>query len=749
MPALVDDSSPAQPGRGSARGSESSRRASPRLPTAAEVVERLNQLPAPLIGLIAGLGYFGAAFLGYATEYAPIPAPAIWPAAGIAACFYLVVHKRAIGWVAAGVLLAELSADCIHGRGFGVALGFALATLAYIPAAIWVRGQGIVERGLIGEPKDVAIGSVGTAAAALANGALALAVAALAGYGDLGTFFLVWTLGVYLGLSVVTPLLIPNLGLRNSSSTRPPYLSDHPVPIVCGLLALLLGSVALLFGVGPLGTGLVGVLAPFVSLPICLVAPMWLAPRPVAVLLLAVALEIVLLTANGLGPFAKFSSGPAEAVFLSQIVVVILLVTSGICATIVVQLRATEERYEHLLQDAPGMTIAVEPNKAGSAKLVNCNRAFLELIGRDREEAIGQALEDLVPRVCSAVLFTAADFRRVAERRPPPPKEVEIVGADGAAIPVLMQAAPYIDDSANVAGMQVTYLDLSDRQRAEALERDNQLIQQQRLALLGTLTAGIAHEVKNPLNFVVNFAEANNEITDSMTELLAPRLAEFGTDAAEVSELLDDLHHNADAIHKHADRALDIMMSMLQLSRPGSGEAKPSDLNTLAERYAKLAYHGLRAEGREATTQIEFDLDPDLPQARVVQADIGRVILNLVGNACEAAGMNAQQPGKGGQPVVRISTAARDEALELRVADNGPGIPKDIREKIFEPFFTTKEIGAGTGLGLSISKDIVEQHNGSIAVRSSPGELTEFVVTLPLSPEQVVGTPVGAREAET
>ena len=260
-------------------------------------------------------------------------------------------------------------------------------------------------------------------------------------------------------------------------------------------------------------------------------------------------------------------------------------------------------------------------------------------------------------------------------------------------------------------------------------ELQSQLVKQQHLATLGTLTAGIAHEVKNPLNFVINFAQASVELTQSLAELIA----EPNPDAAEIAELVAELRANAETIERQGQRALEIITGTLSLSRAAAPAPQPTDLGELVERYSQLAYHGVRGRGAGPAAPVEFELDPELPQVAVVEPELGRVVLNLVGNACEA--IAASDRAQGADPAVTVSTRRADPWAEIRVRDTGPGIPPEARERVFEPFFTTKD-DDGTGLGLAISRDIVLRHDGEIELRSEPGE-TEFVVRLPLeSPER-------------
>jgi signal transduction histidine kinase len=253
-----------------------------------------------------------------------------------------------------------------------------------------------------------------------------------------------------------------------------------------------------------------------------------------------------------------------------------------------------------------------------------------------------------------------------------------------------------------------------------------QLIQSEKLASLGELTAGIAHEIQNPLNFVNNFAEVSAEMLDEMQE-------EWDKgDTEEAKAIADDLKSNLGKIALHGKRASSIVKGMLEHSRSSTGTKELSDLNLLADEYLRLAYHGLRAKDSGFNCQLVANLDPQLPKVAVIPQDIGRVLLNLINNALYAVQEKAKMGIEGYEPKVSISSALVDEQVEIQVQDNGLGIPEGIREKIFQPFFTTKPTGQGTGLGLSLAYDIVVKgHGGRLEVESEEGEGTGFIVKLP------------------
>jgi len=256
-----------------------------------------------------------------------------------------------------------------------------------------------------------------------------------------------------------------------------------------------------------------------------------------------------------------------------------------------------------------------------------------------------------------------------------------------------------------------------------------QLIQSEKMASLGELTAGIAHEIQNPLNFVNNFSEVSNELIDEMKEELDKGNKE------DAKALADDVKQNLEKINFHGKRADAIVKSMLQHSRISNNKKEPTDINALADEYLRLAYHGMRAKDKVFNAAIKGDYDESIGLIKIISQDIGRVILNLITNAFYAVMEKKKlQPADGGyEPTVSVSTKKFDNKIEINVRDNGIGIPQKALDKIFQPFFTTKPTGQGTGLGLSLSYDIVTKgHGGELKVKTKEGEYTEFSIILPV-----------------
>ena len=274
------------------------------------------------------------------------------------------------------------------------------------------------------------------------------------------------------------------------------------------------------------------------------------------------------------------------------------------------------------------------------------------------------------------------------------------------------------------------------RELAASLENlrttQDRLVQTQKLASLGQLTAGIAHEIKNPLNFVNNFSGVSAELIDELQATLKG-IPLNDRARAEIKELTDTLKGNLDKVVQHGKRADAIVKNMLLHSREGSGEHRVVDINALVEESLNLAYHGARAEKQGFNITMERSLDPAAGQADVFPQDVTRVLLNLISNGFYAATKRrAGADGDGYEPTLVASTRSLGDRVEIRIRDNGTGIPPEVKEKMFNPFFTTKPAGEGTGLGLSISHDIiVKQHGGSIDVETMPGEFTEFRIILP------------------
>jgi len=295
----------------------------------------------------------------------------------------------------------------------------------------------------------------------------------------------------------------------------------------------------------------------------------------------------------------------------------------------------------------------------------------------------------------------------------------------------------------------------------EELKRaQDQIVMREKLAALGQLTAGVAHEIKNPMNFIMNFSEVSQELLEELLEEIAKLEAggstEEGYDPELIEEVAEDLTGNLKRIHEHGTRANRIITDMLKMGR-GGGDWQPTDLNALLNQHALLAFHSARASDPEFQLEIKEDYATDIGEIMVQPQDIGRVFLNLVTNACYAADEKRKTltaaddaSKKDFQPTLSLSTRLIDDHIEIHVRDNGTGIPESALERIFNPFYTTKPTDQGTGLGLSLSSDIIRQHGGEIRVETQEGEYTDMIVVLPLDPaaNQVIDASEGEAQGQ-
>lgn len=266
-------------------------------------------------------------------------------------------------------------------------------------------------------------------------------------------------------------------------------------------------------------------------------------------------------------------------------------------------------------------------------------------------------------------------------------------------------------------------------------QMQQQIIMQEKMASLGSLTAGIAHEIKNPLNFIINFSELVVDLVKELNEELDAHTEKFDEDTKKyIGEITTDLSANAEKINAHGKRADGIVRNMLDHSRGVAGERRSTDINAFINEYVQLGYHGMRATDSGFNVDIQTSYDPAVGSVDVVPQDLSRVILNIVGNACYAVRERQKSSDGSYSPTVRVETKGHDDGIEIVIEDNGTGMPKEVREKVFSPFFTTKPTGSGTGLGMSMSYDIVVQgHKGTLQIESEEGKFSRFTIGLPRS----------------
>jgi signal transduction histidine kinase len=260
-----------------------------------------------------------------------------------------------------------------------------------------------------------------------------------------------------------------------------------------------------------------------------------------------------------------------------------------------------------------------------------------------------------------------------------------------------------------------------------------QLKQQEKLASLGMLSAGIAHEIQNPLNFVINFSKMSEKLLKDLTEIVADNEDKLpADDREEIDDIVADLKENMEKIVEHGERAISIIQGILLVSRGKENEMLPADINHIVKEYVWLSYHALRANHKGFNVSIVENYQPDIPKMMVIPQDLSRAVLNLMNNACYTVWNRSQKEGEDYKPTISVKTSFKDNQIEVSIADNGEGMSSEVVQRLYENFFTTKPIGQGTGLGMGITRDIIEnKHGGHLTFESEVGKGTCFTFTIP------------------
>lgn len=269
-------------------------------------------------------------------------------------------------------------------------------------------------------------------------------------------------------------------------------------------------------------------------------------------------------------------------------------------------------------------------------------------------------------------------------------------------------------------------------QQVETLKQ--QLKEQEKLASLGMLSAGIAHEIQNPLNFVINFSKISSKLLTDLTEIVEDNEDKLSDDdREEIDDIVADLKENMEKIVEHGERAISIIQGILLVSRGKENEFLPSNVNNIVKEYVWLSYHAMRAKNKQFNISIHENYQEDMPQVMVIPQDLSRAILNLMNNACYACWERAQEENDDYHPTISVKTTLADGQITIQLADNGKGMTDEVKQRLYENFFTTKPIGLGTGLGMSITRDIVEnKHKGKLTFESEYNKGTTFTITIPV-----------------
>ena len=712
------------------------------------------------IGLAAAVGivYFLAARLSLLLLTKPDGVAVFWPASGVASGVLIALGPRARLPVAAGAMAATIVANLMGDRTLFSAVVFGLCNAGEALMTAW-----LIERyfGL-----GFNLGKLSHVLGILVCAIVATAVSGIGGAAGflyfhssdapILTIWQHWFASDAVGIITVAPLII-----EFASAARQPPSRRGFVEGLAALVALVILNGFVIF----LPQGFWGTVV-----PAALLFPMllWLAARchPVfaATAAFISALTIVLATTFSIGFFGDASLPISERILGAQASILAV----SFCVFVLVALFAERRLHEtalvasgtRLQEAVTELRLLYENAPIGLAFLTpDCryrqiNRRLTEICGISIADHIGKSVRNTVPQVADHVESIVQTILRTGE--PIPGIEVNGQRPDGsnAERVWITYWHPLKAENGAILGINVAAEEITEQKRAKAalqlanetleartLELTNsleelrdaqdRLVQAKKLASLAELTAGIAHEIKNPLNFVNNFSSLSVELAVELQEAIKSQ--ELNDEKrTEIHDLLEMLQGNLGKIVHHGERADSIVKNMLLHSRQISGNHRSVDLNALVEESLNLAYHGARAQKGDFRITLKRLFDPTTGQVNLLPEEITRALLNLISNGFYAATKRATVPSDGFEPTLRATTKNLGDKVEIRIRDNGIGIRPELKERIFNPFFTTKPAGEGTGLGLSMSHDIVvKQHGGTIDVNSEPGVFTEFTITLP------------------
>ena len=713
------------------------------------------------LAVVVGIVYFLAARLSLLLLTKPDGVAVFWPASGVAAGVLIALGPRARWSVVTGAMVATVVANLMGDRTLLSAVVFALCNAGEALLTAW-----LIEHyfGL-----DFNLDKLSHVLGMLGAAIVATAVSGIGGTAgflyfqstnaSILTIWQHWFASDALGIITVAPLIV-----EFASATRQPPLRRGFLEGAAALVVLFVLSGFVVF----LPQGLWGTVV-----PIALLFPMllWLGARchPVfaAAAAFIVALTIVLTTTFGIGIFGDARFPIDERILGAQASILAV----SLCVFVLAALFAERRLHETVLvasgtrlQEAlTELRLLYESAPIGLAFLTpDCryqqiNRRLTEICGISVADHIGHSVRDTVPQVAEQVEFVVQTILQTGE----PITGIEVNGqrTDGANAERVWVTYwhPLKAEDGAILGINVVAEEITEQKRAKAAlqlanetleartleltrsledlrNAQDRLVQTKKLASLGQLTAGIAHEIKNPLNFVNNFSSLSIELAGELQDTIKSQ--ELNDEKrAEIHDLLDILQGNLGKIVQHGKRADSIVKNMLLHSRQISGEHQSVDLNALVEESLSLAYHGARAERGGFNITLERSFDPTAGEVNLLPQEITRVLLNLISNGFYAATQRkAEVNGGRYEPTLTAATKNLGDSVEIRIRDNGTGMPPEVKEKMFNPFFTTKPAGEGTGLGLSISHDIiVKQHSGSIEVDTKPGAYTEFRIVLPRS----------------